>query len=118
MPREHLLREVGKHRNAFGYSEIIGLKRLYRVSGAALLMRLRQLDVISESTLIYAFQTIARGWRTQEPRELEDAGNSRKARTGSPLRQAVLSRTSRRHDFISARPPSFCSSLCRRSRPV
>src|SRR5258708_13442615 len=37
----------------------------------ALLMRLRQLDVISESTLIYAFQTIARGWRTQEPDELE-----------------------------------------------
>jgi Zn-dependent peptidase ImmA (M78 family) len=71
MPREHLLREVGKNRNALGYKEIIGLKRLYRVSGAALLMRMRQLDVISESTLIYAFQTIARGWRTQEPEELE-----------------------------------------------
>jgi Zn-dependent peptidase ImmA (M78 family) len=71
MPRDHLLREVGKHRNAFGYNEIIGLKRLYRASGAALLMRLRQLDVISESTVIYAFQTIARGWRTQEPKELE-----------------------------------------------
>ncbi len=71
MPREHLLREAGKHRSAFGYKEIIDLKRLYRVSGAALLMRLRQLDVITESTLIYAFQTIARGWRTQEPDELE-----------------------------------------------
>ncbi len=71
MPREHVLREVGKHRNALGYKEIIGLKRLYRVSGAALLMRLRQLDVINDSTLIYAFQTIARGWRTQEPEELE-----------------------------------------------
>ena len=72
MPREHLLREVGKHRNALGYKELIDLKRLYRVSGAALLMRLRQLNVISESTLIYAFQSIARGWRTQEPAELED----------------------------------------------
>jgi Zn-dependent peptidase ImmA (M78 family)/transcriptional regulator with XRE-family HTH domain len=71
MAREHLLREVGKHRNALGYSELIGLKRLYRVSGAALLMRLRQLDVITDSTLTYAFQTIARGWRTQEPEELE-----------------------------------------------
>ncbi|MEE8122054.1 MAG: XRE family transcriptional regulator [Anaerolineales bacterium] len=71
MPREHLLREVGKHRNALGYKELIDLKHLYRVSGAALLMRLRQLDVISESTLIYAFQTIARGWRTQEPEEIE-----------------------------------------------
>jgi hypothetical protein len=36
-------------------------------------MRLRQLGVISESTLIYAFQTVARGWRTQEPEELEKA---------------------------------------------
>jgi Zn-dependent peptidase ImmA (M78 family) len=71
MPREHLLREVGKHRNALGYKELIDLKRLYRVSGAALLMRLRQLSVISDSTLVYAFQTIARGWRTQEPEELE-----------------------------------------------
>src|SRR5258708_18034002 len=71
MPREHLLREVGKQRNALGYKEILDLKRVYRVSGMALLMRLRQLDVISESTLIYAFQTIARGWRNQEPDELE-----------------------------------------------
>jgi Zn-dependent peptidase ImmA (M78 family) len=71
MPPNHLLGEVGKHRNALGYKEIVDLKRLYRVSGAALLMRLRQLEVISESILIYAFQTIARGWRTQEPVELE-----------------------------------------------
>ena len=47
------------------------MKRLYRVSGAALLVRLRQLEVISKSTLTYAFQTIGRGWRTQEPEELE-----------------------------------------------
>lgn len=71
MPRDHLLREVGPHRNALGYRELIGLKRLYRVSAAALLVRLRQLDVISEATLVYAFQTIARGWRTQEPEPLE-----------------------------------------------
>ena len=42
------------------------------MSGAALLVRLRQLDVINQSTLVYAFQTIARGWRTQEPEELEE----------------------------------------------
>jgi Zn-dependent peptidase ImmA (M78 family) len=71
MPKEHLLREVGKHRQALGYNELIGLKKIYRVSGAALLMRLRQIDVISDPTLTYAFQTIARGWRTQEPEQLE-----------------------------------------------
>jgi Zn-dependent peptidase ImmA (M78 family) len=73
MPREHLLREVGKHRQAFGYREIVGLKRLYRVSGAALLVRLQRLEVISEATLVYAFQTVARGWRTEEPEPLESA---------------------------------------------
>ena len=73
MPREHLLREVGKHRQALGYKELIGLKRLYRVSGAALLVRLRNIGIINEATLTYAFQTIARGWRTQEPEELEES---------------------------------------------
>jgi Zn-dependent peptidase ImmA (M78 family) len=72
MPAEHLLREVGKRRTSFGWQEVIDLKRLYRVSGAAMLMRLRQLDVISESTLVYAWQTVARGWRTNEPEPLEE----------------------------------------------
>ncbi|OGA73145.1 MAG: hypothetical protein A3G81_05190 [Betaproteobacteria bacterium RIFCSPLOWO2_12_FULL_65_14] len=64
---------MGKHRNALGYRELIDLKRLYRVSGAALLVRLRQLDIIDQATLVYAFQSVARGWRTQEPQELEPA---------------------------------------------
>jgi Zn-dependent peptidase ImmA (M78 family)/transcriptional regulator with XRE-family HTH domain len=71
MPADHVRREVGKQRNALGYNEIIDIKRIYRVSGAAVLMRLRQLDIISESTLIYIFQTIARGWRTEEQEPLE-----------------------------------------------
>lgn len=71
MPREHLLREVGNHRNAMGYRELIALKHVYRVSGAALLARLRQLNVISQSTLTYAYQTVARGWLTKEPAEIE-----------------------------------------------
>ena len=71
MPRQHLLRVVGKHRRALGYKELIDLKHLYRVSGAALLVRLHRLDVITKSTLTYAFRTIARGWRTREPQEIE-----------------------------------------------
>jgi Zn-dependent peptidase ImmA (M78 family)/DNA-binding XRE family transcriptional regulator len=73
-PREHLVREVGKHRNAFGYQELIQLKRMYRVSAAALLVRLNRVGVIDESTLSYAFQTFARGWRTAEPEPLEGPG--------------------------------------------
>ena len=44
---------------------------MYRISAAALLVRLRQVGVIDESTLSYAFQTFARGWRSAEPEPLE-----------------------------------------------
>jgi Zn-dependent peptidase ImmA (M78 family) len=99
MPREHLLREVGKQRNALGYKELIDIKRLYRVSGAALLMRLRQVSVISESILTYAFQTIARGWRTQEPEELEP--QSERGQRERPLRFERLCYRALAEDFVS-----------------
>lgn len=78
VPRDHLVREIGKHRNALGYHELIQLKRMYRVSAAALLVRLRQVGVIDRSTLTYAFQTFARGWRSNEPDPLEDPGQEGK----------------------------------------
>lgn len=71
MPKARLLEEVGKQRHALGYQELITLKHLYQVSGAALVVRLRQIGVISEAVLIYAFQNVARGWRTEEPEPLE-----------------------------------------------
>lgn len=83
MPRDHLVREVGKRRLSLGYKELIDLKRLYRVSGAALLVRLRDIEIISEPILVYAFQSVARGWRTVEPEELEkleDRGQTESAR--------------------------------------
>lgn len=79
IPRDHLEREIGEHRHHLGYKELIDLKRLYRVSGAALLVRLKNIGIISESIMVYAFQSIARGWRTQEPKQLEsknDRGQS------------------------------------------
>lgn len=74
VPRAHLVREIGQSRKGLGYQELIQLKRLYRVSGSALLVRLRQVDIINDSTLAYAFQTFARGWRKNEPEPLEGAG--------------------------------------------
>lgn len=78
VPQDHLIREIGKHRNALGYHELIQLKRMYRVSAAALLVRLNQVDVIDRSTMAYAFQTFARGWRKNEPNPLEDPGQEGK----------------------------------------
>ena len=76
VPREHLVREVGAARRATGYQELIELKRMYRVSAATLLMRFRQVGVIDDSTLAYAFQTFARGWRSDEPEPLEEGGEA------------------------------------------
>lgn len=78
MPRDHLVQEIGRRRKALGYQELIQLKRMYRVSAAALLVRLRQVEVIDESTLAYAFQTFARGWRKNEPEPLEGTGEEGK----------------------------------------
>lgn len=69
--KDHLEAEIGKHRSAFGYSEIIALKRLYRISGGAFLMRLFQIGAIDEHAKEYAFRTFANGWRTKEPEQLE-----------------------------------------------
>jgi len=74
MPRDHLVREIGKSRKALGYEELIQLKRMYRVSAAAFLVRLKQVSVIDESTLSYGFQTFARGWRSSEPKPMEEPG--------------------------------------------
>ncbi len=74
VPFDHLVAEIGKQRNALGYREIMHLKRMYRVSAAALLMRLRQVGIIDQSALAYAFQTFARKWRSAEPDPLEPEG--------------------------------------------
>ena len=71
VPKDHLIREVGRYRNALAFKEFVRLKRRYRVSAATLLLRLKEVDIIDQSTLSYAFQTYAKGWRSSEPYPLE-----------------------------------------------
>jgi Zn-dependent peptidase ImmA (M78 family)/DNA-binding XRE family transcriptional regulator len=71
MRADHLRQEVGKQRARLGYKEIIDLKRMYRVSAAALVVRLEQVGIIERSTLSTLFQTLGRTWRSQEPEEIE-----------------------------------------------
>jgi len=68
--KEHLLKEFGERRSAIGVSEVMGLKRLYRVSAASFLMRLEQVGVLNRETIEYAFRTFANPWRTKEPNPL------------------------------------------------
>jgi len=74
MHADHLRREAGSKREKIGYQEIVYLKRMYRVSAAALAMRLEQIGIIAKATLSTIFQTIGRTWRTVEPDPLEEAG--------------------------------------------
>lgn len=70
-PGEHVRGEVGRHRNGFGVPELLHTKRLYRVSAAALVVRFRDLGIISNETMAYIFQTVGRGWRSAEPDPIE-----------------------------------------------
>ncbi|RJP22014.1 MAG: helix-turn-helix domain-containing protein [Deltaproteobacteria bacterium] len=67
MPRKALLDEIGARRHSFGYTELIQIKSIFGVSAAALIVRLRDLDVISEAVMVSVFRGIGRTWRREEP---------------------------------------------------
>lgn len=74
VPADHLRSEVGKHRQALAFQELVRLKHLYGVGAAAMLLRLKDAGILSEEAVTYAFQTYARPWRTREPQPLSPAG--------------------------------------------
>ena len=76
MPRGHLVVEIGKIRTSLAYAELMRLKRMYGVSAAALLVRLKQIGVIDQGTLAHAFKTFARSWRITEPEPIESHNSS------------------------------------------
>lgn len=92
MPAAHLEEEVGRHRRSFGYRELMELKHMYRVSAAAVLVRLEQIGIISRSTMIHTFQTIGSGWRKNEPLPIEDAMAERASRFGRLCFRALSER--------------------------
>jgi len=72
---DHLRAEVRGARDSLPpYDELVRLKHLYGVAAAAILMRLKDIGILSEATVTYAFQTYARAWRTAEPRPLDPSG--------------------------------------------
>ena len=77
VPAAHLWGRIGRRRRSYPQAELMELKRLYRVSAGALLVRLEQIGAIERSTLSYLFRTSARKWRTEEPAPIEDDGSER-----------------------------------------
>ena len=71
MPRDALLMEIGERRKAFGYEEIIQVKKIFGVSAASLVMRMNSLDVISDASMSKIFKGIGFTWRKKEPSPLD-----------------------------------------------
>ncbi len=68
VPREALVRALGERRTNIQVSELIALKRQFKVSIAALLYRLRDLEIISPTYYTsWMIELGRRGWRTNEP---------------------------------------------------
>lgn len=71
-PAEHLRAEAGQRRQRLPYRELMRLKKLYGMSAAAMLIRLRDVGILPAAAVEYAFRTHARSWRTREPEPLAD----------------------------------------------
>lgn len=74
MPADHLRNELGDLRSSLGYQELVRLKHLYGVSMMALIMRLKDLGIISEASLKNLYRSPARAWLKQEPEQLNPKG--------------------------------------------
>lgn len=74
MPASSLREDFGNERHALAFAEIKSAKHFYGVSAAALIVRLRDLNIISEGYFSYLFQTMARFWRSTEPDPLDEQG--------------------------------------------
>ena len=75
VPEAELAREVGLRRVDFGFGELVEIKRMFGVSAAALVIRMRDVGIIGEATVTRIFRGIGRTWRTQEPCPLERTEN-------------------------------------------
>lgn len=78
MPKDALMAELGNHRKAFGYEELIQVKHMFGVSAAALVKRLNDLDVIGDSVMERIYRGIGRNWRKQEPEPMVDNESPRR----------------------------------------
>lgn len=79
-PAAELMREVGRRRLNFGFGELVEIKHLFGISAAALVVRMRDLRIITGATLRDIFSGIGSSWREREPRPLERTESPRRFR--------------------------------------
>ena len=72
IPAETLRDEIGTQRKALNLDELLTVKKRYGISIAALLMRMRDLNIITPATAEECFIVMSRnGWRKAEPEPCE-----------------------------------------------
>ncbi len=71
VPKETLERELGTERRTPLYRELMMTKRFFRVSAAALVLRLKQVGIMDAAARDRLFKTMGQTWRTVEPEPLE-----------------------------------------------
>ncbi len=74
VPTDHLYQEFLGQRNTIAVPEITQVKRMYRISASALVMRLGQTEILDELAVQSLFRGVARAWRKDEPAPLEAPG--------------------------------------------
>ena len=72
VPAEHLRGQVGSNRHGFVHGELVRLKHFYGVSAAVMLIRMRDVGILSPRYVTQAFRTYARTWRKVEPDPIAD----------------------------------------------
>jgi Zn-dependent peptidase ImmA (M78 family) len=70
VPKAELVGAVGARRHTLSYPELMEIKQMFGLSAAALVVRLRDLGIITEGTLRGIFQRVGRNWRQKEPAPL------------------------------------------------
>ena len=70
VPGDALIREVGRRRDNFGFSELVEIKQKFGISAAALVMRMRELGIIRQATADSIFRGVGRTWKSKEPSPL------------------------------------------------
>ena len=79
-PKDELIREVGRRRLNFGFEELVEIKHMFGISAAALVVRMRDLGIITDATLRGIFNGIGSSWRMTEPLPLKRTESPRRFR--------------------------------------
>ena len=66
-PRKEVLDEVGRRRRAFGYEELVEIKKIFGIGADALIARFHDMRIIETRTMLNIMNGMGRKWKDSEP---------------------------------------------------